>query len=750
MVVKNQGGRSSRVDAAVAEDKPSHSDTQRQECMDRVQSYLESAAVASASQCPDCGSLLRPEAPEGLCSTCLYAVALAAPISDSKRAAFEAYGSMPKRVGRYQIIELLGEGGMSHVYRARQLDSEDGTPLDDDVALKLIKPELLRYSEIVGRFRKAVELAGKLQHASIIRVLDRSGLYEQNPHYTMQLVAGGTLADQHRQDRFRDPKRAARLMIRIARAVQFAHEHGVMHRDLKPDNILLDIHDNPYVTDFMAKRIDRRAERIGREVSTSIVGALGYMAPEQASGEAVTIAADVYGLGAIFYEILTGRPPVQATTLDEAVAQHASGVLVPPRKYVPVLDRSLEAICLAALDKEPTRRFRSAAQFAESLESVLNCVPPAWPEIPPHRRFGMWVRRHPLLAASAVLGALLLLLADVAIFAGARLQRDELRNATLRSNAALATSQARAVLATLEKYTDHAAQGAADPLVQKLLAEGASLDPSPVLRGIYDRALSFGPDAVFLLDSNAVLVRRWPSVPADSVGLKYDFRDYYRCARALTALGSRNVCISPAYRSESDQAIQFAFSTPVYDARGRWLGVLVISRNAARTFGEIDFYGDHDSVTTVFGGRGADRKRPAKPDELIAVVHPELHSTDEVALNRENPVLAEQLIVRFNLRTSGGHFAPKDARPYRYDDYRDPLSRTHERWLAGFAPVGQTGYVLAVATAYEKALGPNQRLIDSLSSYGGALNLSFLVIVAIAFWASLREPRSADARAGGG
>jgi len=626
---------------------------------------------------------------------------------------------------------------MSEVYRARHRDS------DHEVALKIIKSELSQYPELVERFRTSAELAGRLEHPNIVRIYDRSGLSKERPYYTMQLVLGGTLWDPHQKKRFRDPRRAASLMVRIARGVQFAHDRGVLHCDLKPDNILLDMNDEPYVADFIAKRIDRRAERTGRGSSSSIVGAFGFMAPEQASGQVVTTATDVYGLGAIFYELLTGYPPITAKTLEQVREQHESGTLTPPRQRVPDLDRELEAICLAALDKEPERRFRSAGQFAESLARVLRVEPPLWPPTPRHRRVALWARRHPLLAISAAIGTLLLLVADVAMFAGARAQGEEVRDAALRSNAALASAQARTLLMTLEKYSEHTARGAADPAVQNLLTRGRTHEPVPVLRDLYESAGSFGPDAIYVLNREGTLTARWSSVPSAFVGKNYAFRDYFKCARDVP---QGKVCISPCYRSEVHNLVQFAFSAPVHDAEGAWLGVLVMSKNAARTLKDVDIddLNGTGQITAVFGARGAERTQPATGQTLIAVFHRALRGNDERALD---PELTRRLLAEFRLRTEGGSFAPVDARPLEDHDYRDPLSHPDERWLAALAPVGRTGYVVAVATPYDRALGPSQRLIGLLSTYGGILNLSFLVIAAIAVWASLRGPRPDEARA---
>jgi serine/threonine-protein kinase len=678
-----------------------------------------------------------PDAPHGLCPRCLF-LAGGFENADTPPAERRAERSSddPKRIGQYDILEPLGEGGMARVLRARQHGS------DHDVALRILRREWIGCEDAVERFRVAVEIAGRLEHPNLIRIYDRSGLYEDRPYYTMQLAAGGTLADERNRRRFRDAPRAAKLMIRIAHAVQFAHEHGVLHRDLKPDNILLDLSDRPYVTDFMAKRIDRHAQLRPPKNPSAIVGAPRYMAPEHAAGEGATTAGDVYGLGAIFYELLTGHPPIDVGSLQEARERHQTAVIRRPSKQVPGLSRELEAVCMSALHKDPSHR-PSAAVFAQSLERVLRDEAPLHPPTPRHRRLLLWQRRHPLLAISAVLGTLALLAADVAMFTGALSQRDELRNAVLRGDATLASAQAQIVFSALEKYGQYTVRGAADPGIQQLLlSQELVQDPPLALRDLQERA-AFGPDSVFLLNREGVLVARGLSISEAFVGKNYAFRDYFKCAKALLRT-SKVSCISPPYRSEVHNSVQFAFSAPVYDAAGNWLGVLVMSKNGTRTIADVDIDDLNGSgqTTAVFGARGAERSRPGDATHMIAVFHRGLRGNEERALS---PSLARRLLREFKLRNDGGHFLLVDARPIEDVDYRDPLADPRERWLAALAPIGRTGYVVAVATPYQRALEPSQRLIDLLTLYGGLLNLGFLVIAAIAVWTSLRGTSSLDA-----
>jgi serine/threonine-protein kinase len=631
---------------------------------------------------------------------------------------------VPERIGDYKIIERLGQGGIGVVYRAREGRS------GRDVALKIIQQRFAGSSEVAARFRRSVEIAATLEARNIVRIYDTSGLQSERPFHTMQLVAGGTLADPKRKRRFREPAQAAALMIKIARAVQSAHEEGVLHGDLKPSNILLDASDEPYVGDFIAKRVD--------DPAYDAEGTIPYLAPEQAAGEGARIWTDVYALGAIFYELLTGRRPIEARTIGELREIDRAAEAIRWRANLSSINIDLREICLAALAEDPLDRPASAAIFAESLQRVLEYKPRLFPPTPRLRRVKLWTRRHPMLAFGAALGLLLLISADVTMFLVARSEQRELRDQVLRTNSALASAQAQAVLAGLKRHSDYTLQAASLPAIRELLLGLPSARQEAPLQDVYERAGIFGPDSVFVVDTEGTLVARWPPTPTFSVGKNYSFRDYYQCAKALARITAREVCICPAYRTEANDTIQFAFSSPVYDAGGKWLGALTLSRSATRTLGEIDFNDRYQSAqrTSVLGGRGPDRTRAANRTALTVLVHPDLMGANEFTIE---PRLSERLITTLSLRTSGGYVAPNDSPPFAYDDYRDPLAKTPERMLASFAPVGQTGYVVAVSTPYRNASSPNQRLLDLLLTYGSVLNLSFVLVAAIAVWTSLRE-----------
>jgi WD40 repeat protein len=329
-------------------------------------------------------------------------------------------------VAGYEILEELGRGGMAVVYKARQKG------LNRLVALKMILSGSCAGQEERKRFRIEAEAAAQLQHANIVQIHD-VGEFEGRPFLSLELVEGGSLADYLRSAPFQ-PAQAAALTETLAGAMHYAHQRGILHRDLKPANILLqktsstDYTDNkkvgnslsvrsvqsvvdylPKITDFgLAKRLDVEA---GNTPTGDVLGTPSYMAPEQAQprGRVLGPEVDVYALGAILYECLTGRPPFRAATPLDTMIQVLSGDPVPPRRLNPKVPRDLETICLRCLHKEPKKRYPSARSLADDLhrfrasEPILARRATAW------ERAVKWARRRPVVAGLSA--ALVLVLA---------------------------------------------------------------------------------------------------------------------------------------------------------------------------------------------------------------------------------------------------------------------------------------------------------------------------------------------------
>lgn len=264
----------------------------------------------------------------------------------------------------FEILGEIGRGNMGVIYKARQ------TKLNRIVALKMILSGKHADQTQLRRFQTEAESIGRVHHPNIVQVYN-VGEYEEQPYLVMEYVDGGSL-DRKLRGRTLPPKQAAQLIQTLARAIQAAHDQGIIHRDLKPGNILLTSRGVPKITDFgLAKRLD---EDMQATATGTILGTPSYMAPEQARANKLPVspATDVYGLGAILYELLTGRPPFKEETFLDTMLQVVSTPPVPPREINPKVPPQLEAICLRCLAKDPTERYLTAAALADALGNFLN------------------------------------------------------------------------------------------------------------------------------------------------------------------------------------------------------------------------------------------------------------------------------------------------------------------------------------------------------------------------------------------
>jgi serine/threonine protein kinase/Tfp pilus assembly protein PilF len=317
----------------------------------------------------------------------------------------------------YEILSELGRGGMGVVYLARQV------ALDRDVALKMVLAgELAGPAERV-RFRTEAEAIARLQHPNVVQIFE-VGEAGGRPFCSLEYCPGGSL-DRKLQGTPLPPAEAARLVETLARAVQAAHDRGIIHRDLKPANVLLAADGTPKVSDFgLAKRLDAQTVHTA---SGAILGTPPYMAPEQASGaktHPIGPATDIYALGAVLYECLTGRPPFRAPTPLDTMFQVLNQDPVAPRQLQPNLSRDLETICLKCLEKDPKRRYPSALELAEDLNRFLQGEPIHARPIRTWEKGLRLVKRHPALAALAA-GVTVLILTASAAGIYIRIQRTE-------------------------------------------------------------------------------------------------------------------------------------------------------------------------------------------------------------------------------------------------------------------------------------------------------------------------------------
>src|SRR3984893_13050492 len=319
----------------------------------------------SAQDCARCrcGSLA-PFA-SGLCVSCLLRSGLQSDEANVEEFdALLAAVDVPDRdwqLGNYRILEEMGRGGMGVIYRARH------APSRRIVALKRVLNYHSDSRETLMRFQREARAAASLDHPNILPIYDVGATDDGLPFFSMKLASGGSLLDA--KESFCDsPRRAVQLLATVSRAVHYAHSQGILHRDLKPGNILLDARGEPMVSDFgLAKWLDTLSELT---CTLTVFGTPGYIAPEQAENAAadLTPATDVYSLGAILFELLAGRPPFLGEHAVAVIRQAADNDAPKLRSIVPGASRDLETICARCLERDPILRYQSAATLADELD----------------------------------------------------------------------------------------------------------------------------------------------------------------------------------------------------------------------------------------------------------------------------------------------------------------------------------------------------------------------------------------------
>jgi TolB-like protein/Tfp pilus assembly protein PilF/predicted Ser/Thr protein kinase len=383
--------------------------------------------------CGKCGTKIFSDAPEGLCTRCVLETALrifpeavagvADPVRADKlprdeskaeplvRTTAKDFGSkLLGELGDYELLEEVGRGGQGVVFRARQKS------LNRIVALKVIGLGQWATKAHLKRFRLEAEAAASLDHPCIVPIYE-VGERDGQCYFSMKFVEGGQL-DEVVKDAPMSIRQAVELIAKVARTVHYAHEHGILHRDIKPGNILVDAKGEPHLTDFGLARLVESESTVTRTLE--VLGTPSYMAPEQAAGNntKLTNATDVYGLGAVLYQLLTSHPPFAGGTTYETIKLLLETEPRLPRLWNPKIDRDISTICLKCLEKDPQRRYSSALAFAEDLERWLKHEPIQARQTGVLARGKKWLQRNPTAAGIAVLSLALIAAVGVIVWKG--------------------------------------------------------------------------------------------------------------------------------------------------------------------------------------------------------------------------------------------------------------------------------------------------------------------------------------------
>jgi serine/threonine-protein kinase len=542
------------------------------------------------------------------------------------------------------------------------------------------------------------------------------------------------------------PADAAAMVETLALTVHHAHRHSVIHRDLKPHNVLLTTDGTPKLTDFgLAKRLD---EDHSQTLAGAIMGTPAYMAPEQADSKGkVGPAADIYGLGAILYELLTGRPPFKAATVVETVRQvvDLDQRAVSPRRLQVSTPKDLDTICMKCLEKVPSKRYASAADLAEDLRRFREGEPIRARPLGWAGRLWRWCGRHPVASCSGATALAIMIVFILGVMYIARARQENFRKLAVRKIASDARHVASTVLLRLQAVGMEVERAAASDTLRELIRAGDKAGLRTLCKG-YDSSgrvqaalhgsavnpvaswMVMDPTGAILAVSHDEKVKSWMN-PG---------RDYFDGAiSAYAAAGRPVIHVSRGYRSQNQGLDKFALSTVVIDPRAeeKLLGVLVMTMTTGASLGSR--FQDVDQELVLALPRDTNdpaRKAPHKrsPAEYLLVVHPSYRPRQEPVQSPPGDLPDFKMLFGHELAP------PRDQGTlHPTDDYRDPVAAIDPdyagRWWAGFAPVGNTEMVVIVQQSEARALAADQEVLWQLRLLtirilGGGLALCLVLV----------------------
>ncbi len=625
--------------------------------------------MPSNRACSECASPIAGISRDGLCPRCLIGLALQ--IGDeTKVVAQPSKKDFPDVAGQvfgtYELLEQIGQGGMGVVYKARQ------RPLNRIVALKLILSGPQASEAEIKRFRIEASAAATLRHPNVVAIHE-VGEHEGRHYFSMDFIEGRSLTDVIRRTPL-PADRAAGYVVTIAGAIHYAHECGILHRDLKPHNVLLDASDQPHITDFgLARQI---AVDSDLTVSGAVLGTPSYMPPEQAAGRRREIgpASDVYSLGAILYDLLTGRPPFRADTPLDTLRQVLDSEPAAPRLLNRKVPRDLETICLKCLAKNPGHRYGTARDLADDLGRFLRHEPILAQPIGPIGRMWRWSRRNPAIAG--LIGALGLMFVLLGA-AGLKFRGDI---AGLTSFAA--EKAAGALEVELGKLSRAVASVSTNSDLPRLV-QAADIKALEEFLGSQDERVTKGGltwmngkpfESWSLFSQTGEIVARWPSRPLTNLG--FQDRDHF-----MGAISNAPVpYVSKVFRSRTDnkQVDKFGIGVVITSGRGEGADIVAVvlatvTTSSTRTLRSFQ----HNADIVLIGP--ADPTDSLKPWAVIS--HPAYtHASEAIRIDSFPP----------HLRAGTGslHFDPVAS---KYPLFAGP-------WIASMAHIDGTPFSVIVQT----------------------------------------------------